>query len=126
MKKRIFISFAIPFNLEARNDIYRQSLDRDCVFTVSGWSVRPAQLRENWEQDTRHQIERADAVVALVGAYTKFISNVGEEVDIARELGKPIFALRIDDEPNPPSNIIEIHETDELARLLSAESACRG
>jgi hypothetical protein len=119
MKTRIFISFAIPFNLEERNKIYRDSIHPDSSFIVSGWSVRPLELREHWEPGTRKEIERADAVVVLVGGYTRLISSVAEEIDIAMDMRKPVIGLQVDQEASAPPNLTALHPFGELESVLA-------
>jgi hypothetical protein len=124
MKTRVFISFTIPFDLEARNSLYSDSLRADSGFSISAWSVRPGQLRERWEQDTLKQIGDAEVIVALVGAHTTAASNVRDEVEMARRLGKTVFAVRIDDHPDPPDNLSELLDRQELECLLGKVRAC--
>jgi hypothetical protein len=119
MKARVFLSFAIPFDFEARNRAYSDSLDAGSRFTVSGWSSRHGELRESWESETRTEISRVDAVVVLVSGYTRIVKDVGDEVQIARELGKPILAIKTDEEAEPPAGLTELHGWDELRDLLS-------
>ena len=62
---------------------------------------------------------RVDAVVVLVSGYTSIVKDVGDEVQIAHELGKPILAIRTDEEAEPLAGVTELHGWDEL-RDLSA------
>ncbi len=123
MKKRVFISFTFPFDIEARNRLVSRSLKADAGFSVSGWSVRPSALRQDWEEETRKQIEEADVMVALVSAHTRSGAVVGHEVSIAREMGKPLIAVQSDEAPSPPDNVSELVRPDELPALL--ESLCK-
>jgi hypothetical protein len=105
MKTRVFISLAIPFDFETRNQIVRESLRSDSAFTVSGWSERLGDFRDEWEDDTRRQIEDSDLVVVLVSAYTGVMSTVREEVSMAQALGKAVLGVDVDGDANPPENV---------------------
>jgi len=123
MKKRVFISFTFPFDIEARNRLVTRSLKADSAFSVSGWSVRPSALRQDWEDETKKQIEEADVLVALVSAHTRTAAVVGHEVSIAREMGKHLIAVQTDESPNPPDDLCGLVRPDELPALL--ESLCK-
>jgi hypothetical protein len=120
MKTKIFISFAIPFDIEERNRLVSTSLKADSRFTVWGWSRRPSERRDQWEADTREQIRESDVVVALIGAHTRPVSMVQDEVGMAREIGKPVIAVQLDEAPNPPDNLSALVRSDELLDLLES------
>lgn len=118
MKTRVFISFSIPFDLGARNRLYSESLRPGSNVSVSYWSVTPGIPHDQWEEETRRHIGCADLLVALVGANARRAPNIRDEVRIARELGKTVLAVRVDDEPDPPENVTELYEWADLDEIL--------
>jgi hypothetical protein len=71
---------------------------------VVGWS-KVSPFYAEWEGQTRERLRRADLVIALVGDLTRLLGNVRDEIEMARELGLPVIALKADADPSPPDNV---------------------
>jgi hypothetical protein len=93
MRKRVFVSFDFDHDKKLKDFIIGQSKLEDSPFEVTDWSMKEAAPERNWQVEAWARIRRADLVIVMVGPYTYTAKGVLDEVQIARQEGKPIVQI---------------------------------
>ncbi|MBM3939915.1 MAG: hypothetical protein FJ318_03280 [SAR202 cluster bacterium] len=92
-RRKLFVSFDYA-NDRSRKDFFAtQSRQPDATFTLSDWSLPFEEPLKEWVENTYQRINRADAVVVMVGHNTIRAPGVQREVHMAKLLGKDIYQL---------------------------------
>ena len=89
----IFVSFEFDKDKDLQNQFYEQAKN-NTQHRIKNCSLREAYPTEKWRRKARAAIRECDVVIVLIGADTHNASGVRTEVDIARELQKPVFQVR--------------------------------
>lgn len=89
----IFASFEYGKDKKIRGDFYGQAKTL-CPHRVRNCSLREAYPTDEWKSKARAAIKECDVVIILAGEDTHNAKGVATEVDIARDLEKPIFQIR--------------------------------
>lgn len=92
-QKRLFVSFDFENDRTAREFVIGQSRLPDSPFEVIDHSLKEAQPERDWEQKARAAIARSDVVMVVLGPHTRTAPGVLKEIQLTRELGKPIFQM---------------------------------
>jgi hypothetical protein len=92
-KKRVFVSFDYDRDLRLRNLLIGQARLPDSPFEVIDHSLKEAAPEPLWELKARRAIARADVIVVVLGARTRFAHGVLREIAITKSLGKPIVQI---------------------------------
>ena len=96
-KVRVFLSFEFDRDEELHRNFYAQAEPdkgntrhaiEDCSLNEQ---YRPD---ESWLKKARNQIKRSDIVIVVVGKDAHSSDGVKKEVEIARQLRKPMFQIR--------------------------------
>ena len=96
-KVRVFLSFEFDRDEELHRNFYAQAdpdkgntrhAIEDCSLNEQ---YRPD---ESWLKKARNQIKRSDIVIVVVGKDAHSSDGVKKEVEIARQLRKPMFQIR--------------------------------
>lgn len=94
----IFTSFEFDKDVDLKNNFYRQA-NEHCPHRVGDCSLHEAYPTNEWQQRARNAISRCDLVIVLVGPDTHSAPGVAIELNIARQLRKPVFQVRPNDRP---------------------------
>ena len=89
---KFFLSFEFDRDGELKNSFYDQARTLSPHRIVNS-SLNEAYPDERWENKARAAINGCDLVVVLVGRDTHNAHGVKTEVEIARQLGKPVFQV---------------------------------
>ena len=89
---KIFVSFEFDKDGELKNNFYEQA-SRLSPHRIVNSSLNEAAPDEHWKTRARSAITRCDIVIVLVGQDTHNAPGVKTEVEIARQLGKPVFQV---------------------------------
>lgn len=88
----IFVSFEFDKDQDLKNNFYRQAKDLS-HHRVRNFSLREAYPTNGWKDKARSAIHGCDVMIVLVGPDTHNAPGVKTEVEIASQLGKPIFQV---------------------------------
>ena len=104
-KPRVFISFDIDHDADAKMLLVGQSLHDDSPFEFKDASVKD-HLPGDWKDKVRRRMDNIDIVIILCGTMTHTAKGVAAELEIAREKGKTYFLLAAysDKDCTKPSN----------------------
>ena len=91
-KKRVFISFDIDNDDDAKKMLAGQALLSDSPFDFKDNSVK-YHLTGDWEQKVRRRMDNVDVVIVLCGTKTHTADGVAAELTIAKEKSKSFFLL---------------------------------
>ena len=89
---RIFVSFEFDKDNDLKNQFFTQAKDLSPHRVVSS-SLNEAYPTEEWIDKARSAIRGCDVVIVLMGQDTHNAPGVETEIDIARQLRKPIFQI---------------------------------
>ena len=89
---RIFVSFEFDKDNDLKNQFFTQAKDLSPHRVVS-FPLNEAYPTEEWKDRARSAIRGCDAIIVLVGQDTHNAPGVETEIDIARQLRKPIFQI---------------------------------
>ena len=89
----VFISFDYDHDNDLRGNLVAQARRPESPFSIADGSVRH-RIDENWRQEVRQRIRRADLTIVICGEHTHDAPGVAAEITITREEGKPYFLLR--------------------------------
>jgi hypothetical protein len=92
-KTAVFVSFDFDNDRVLRDFIIGQSKLRDSPFEVSDHSLKEATRESQWEAKAHRAISRADVLIVMLGARTRFAPGVRKEVAMAEVLRKPRFQI---------------------------------
>ena len=92
-KKSAFISFDFEHDKDLRGNLVAQAGRNDSPFSIVDRSLYEP-FEEQWREQVRDLIRKADLTVVICGQHTHHASGVAAEVAIAREERKPYFLLR--------------------------------
>lgn len=90
-KVPVFISFDFDYDEDLKNLLVGQSKNDDSPFEISDVSVR--EESDDWEDDARRRIRRADQVAVICGEHTDTATGVSKEIRIARDEDTTYFLL---------------------------------
>lgn len=90
----IFASFEFDKDKDLKNNFFRQAEDNNTQHHARNCSLNEAYPTEEWKDKARQAIRECDVVVILIGQDTHNAPGVKTEVDIARDLGRPIIQIR--------------------------------
>ncbi len=96
-KVRVFLSFDFDRDEELHRSFYAQAEpDKDnSRHAIEDYSLNEAYSpSENWLNKARNKIKRSDIVIVVVGDDTHSSDGVKKEVEIAKQLRKPMFQIR--------------------------------
>ena len=91
-KKRVFISFDIDNDDDAKKMLAGQALLSDSPFDFKDNSVK-YHLTGDWEQKVRRRMDNVDVVIVLCGTKTHTADGVAAELTIAKEKSKSFFSF---------------------------------
>jgi hypothetical protein len=91
-KPRVFISFDVDNDADAKMLLAGQALNDDSPFDFKDSSVKE-HLPGDWKAKVRARMDSIDVVVFLCGAKTNMATGVAHELEIAREKKKTYFML---------------------------------
>jgi hypothetical protein len=91
-KKRVFISFDIDHDEDAKTMLAGQAKLQDSPFDFKDNSVRE-HLTGDWKEKVRRRMDNVDIVIVLCGTSTHKAAGVATELEIAKEKGKSYFLL---------------------------------
>jgi hypothetical protein len=92
VKKRVFISFDFDNDLNAKVMLAGQAKHSDSPFDFTDASVKD-HLTGDWKLKGARRLDSVDLVIVLCGQQTHAAEGVAQEVEIARQRGKPYFLL---------------------------------
>ncbi len=90
-KKRVFISFDYDHDLDLKNLLVGQSMNRETPFEIADFSIKEA-ISEDWKKKARTRIKGCNVVAVICGLHTDTATGVSAEVNIAQE-GVDYFLL---------------------------------
>lgn len=93
--KVVFIAFAKE-DETIRNLFTGQKVNADTPFSFTDMSVKEPYATE-WKARVRTRIRRSDGVIALISSSTPTATGQRWEISCAREEGKPLLGLWIED-----------------------------
>ena len=96
-KVRVFLSFDFDRDEELHRNFYTQAEpDKDnSRHDIENYSLTEAYSpSENWLNKARNKIKQSDIVIVVVGDDAHSSDGVKKEVEIARQLRKPMFQIR--------------------------------
>ena len=88
----IFVSFEFDKDGDLKNNFFEQA-KRLSPHRVVNCSLNEAYPDQQWENRARSAIRQCDVVIVLVGPDTHNAVGVKIEVDMTRQLGKPVFQV---------------------------------
>ena len=88
----IFVSFEFDRDIDLKNNFYSQAKELS-HHRVQDFSLKEAYPTNNWKNRARSAIRQCDVVIVLVGPDTHNAPGVRTEVEIAGQLGKPVFQV---------------------------------
>lgn len=89
----IFVSFEYDKDKDLRNNFYQQAKTLS-PHRIGDSSLRKTYPNNDWKDKARNAIRQCDVVIILIGEATHNAPGVKIEVDIARNLGKPVIQIR--------------------------------
>ncbi len=89
---KIFVSFEFDKDNDLKNNFFEQAKGHS-PHRVSNCSLNEAYPTQEWKAKARSAIRQCDIVIVLVGQDTHNAPGVKIEVDIARQLRKPVFQV---------------------------------
>jgi len=91
---RIFVSYDYDRDKDLKDFLVGQSRNKLSPFSVSDWSLKEEAPQRSWKRKAKGRIQRVDKVVVILGARTSTAPGVRAEVDMARDLGKPVIQIK--------------------------------
>lgn len=91
-KKRVFISFDYDNDANAKVMLAGQAKHSDSPFDFTDASVKD-HLTGDWKLKVARRMDNVDLVIVLCGQRTHAAEGVAQEVEIARQRGRPYFLL---------------------------------
>ena len=89
---KIFVSFEFDKDYDLKNKFYQQAKELS-PHGVLNSSLNEAYPNDIWRDKARSAIRKCDIVVVLVGPDTHNAPGVKIEIDIARQLNKPVVQV---------------------------------
>ena len=89
---KIFVSFEFDKDNDLKNSFFEQAKEHSSHRVLSS-SLNQVYPDQEWQDKARSAIRRCDAVIVLVGRDTHNAPGVKTEVNIARQLKRPIFQI---------------------------------
>ena len=89
---RIFVTFEFDKDGDLKNNFFEQA-ERLSPHRVVNCSLNEAYPDQQWKNRARSAIRQSDVVIVLVGPDTHNAAGVKTEVNMAKELGKPVFQV---------------------------------
>ncbi len=94
---KIFVSFEFDKDGDLKNNFFEQAKDNS-PHRVKNSSLNEAYPTDEWKERARSAIHECDLVIVLVGQDTHSSLGVKTEIDIVRQLKKPVFQVALHDE----------------------------
>jgi hypothetical protein len=91
-KKRVFISFDVDHDEEAKILLAEQARLPDSPFEITDASER-GPLTGDWGDKIRRRMDNIDVVVVICGEDAYLAKDVAAELTVAQEKNKPYFLL---------------------------------
>jgi hypothetical protein len=92
---RAFISFDYDHDLDAKTLLVGQARNAKTPFSIADHSAKSSMPRRKWVDMVRTKMGICDVVIVLVGQTMASARGVHREIEIARELGKPLFGIYV-------------------------------
>ena len=89
---KIFVSFEFGKDNDLKNSFFEQAKEHS-PHRVLSFSLNQAYPDQEWEDKARSAIRSCDVVIVLVGQDTHNAQGVKTEVNVARQLKRPIFQV---------------------------------
>ena len=89
---KIFVSFEFDKDNDLKNNFFRQAKEQS-LHRVLNSSLNEAYPDRRWKDKAKSAIHKCDIVIALVGPDTHNAPGVKTEIEIARQLSKPVFQV---------------------------------
>ena len=89
---RIFVSFEFDKDNDLRSNFYKQGKEYS-THIIHDSSLRQSYTSEEWKDRARSAIRACDVVVILMGTDTHNAPGVRTEIEIARQMDKPILQV---------------------------------
>jgi hypothetical protein len=104
-KKRVYVAFDFD-DLDAKNELMRQSMLPECPFELVDCSIEKP-INTGWPKVAEQRIKWAECVVVLCGKQTHQAGGASTEVQFAQAEQKRMFCVAIPGigTPTPPKNI---------------------
>ena len=91
-KKKVFISFDVDHDEEAKILLAEQARLPDSPFEITDVSEREP-LSGDWADKVRHRMDNIDVVIVICGVDAYLAKGVAAELTIAQEKNTPYFLL---------------------------------
>ena len=92
-KRRVYLCFDYERDRQLRDFFLNQGRHTDATWYVTHWSQPYADTDPLWMSTAANQIKDAEAFVIMLGPGTHKAPGVLKEVNIARQLDKPIYQI---------------------------------
>lgn len=104
-KKRVYVAFDFD-DVDAKNELIRQSRLPECPFDLSDCSIEKP-IDTGWPKVAEHRIKGCDCVIVLCGKQTHQAGGASTEVQFAQAEKKRMFCVAIPGigTPTPPQNV---------------------
>ena len=89
---KIFVSFEFDKDKNLKNTFFQQAKQRSPHRVLSS-SLNEAYPDQKWKDKAKSAIRKCDIVIALVGPDTHNAPGVKTEVELARQMKKPVFQV---------------------------------
>ena len=90
-KKRVFVIFDYVNDPKQLDFIREYSRKEDSPITIIDYSVKWVPPEKEWIETLKNKMALLDLVIVMTGPKTYKAHNVLEEIDVAFNLGKPIY-----------------------------------
>lgn len=123
-KTKVFVSYDFDNDKTLYQFIIGQATLADSPFEVADHSLKEAAPEKDWEAKARAAINRADAVIVMLGPKTRSAPGVKREVAMATDLGKTRFQIigytsGSSDWAVPDAGLVYKWNWDNLKKLLA-------
>jgi hypothetical protein len=92
---RAFISFDYDHDLDAKTLLVGQARNAKTPFSIADHSAKSSMPRRKWVEVERSKMGICDVVIVLVGQTMASAKGVHREIELAQELGKPLFGIYV-------------------------------
>ncbi len=90
-KKRVFVIFDYINDPKQLDFIREYSRKEDSPITIIDYSVKWIPPEKEWIETLKNKMALLDLIIVMTGPKTYKAHNVLEEIDVAFNLGKPIY-----------------------------------
>ena len=91
--RRAFVSFDFDHDLDAKTLFVDQARNSRTPSSIVDFSARAPMPKREWVEMVRQRIASCDVVIVLVGRTMASARGVHREIDLAREVERPVFGV---------------------------------